>query len=177
MLRTRGAHLMSGIMAISVRIFAAGWAGLWRLVKPSFAIADRIQAPWSGAGEREIKEDEAVDRSELAAIHDRIEALARVRDEIGGRGEAREDEGHRPGEQAEREQDAADQLDQSADAAQRADLNVGEHRHRGKTDNLRGAVLKQAETRENAQDAEEAERVPPGRTLFMVVVSPDSYEA
>src|SRR5258707_2467933 len=125
-------------------------------VKSSFAPDQRIGAPRPGAGEGEIEENEAIERRKFAAVQQRIESLAGMRDEIGGGGKARENEGDRPREQADREQDAPDQFNQPADPRQRTDLDVGENRGGGKTENFAGAGRKQQQPGENAEHAESA---------------------
>src|SRR5947207_6944194 len=131
-------------------------ASLRSAVKSSFAPDQCIGAPWPGAGEGEIKENEAVERGKFAAVQQRIESLAGMRHETGGGGEARENEGNRPRKQADGEQQAADQFDQPTDSRQGIDLDVGEHRGNRKAENLARAVLKQSQASEDAEDAENA---------------------
>src|SRR6266705_3870447 len=132
-------------------------ASLRSAVKSSFAPDQCIGAPWPGAGEGEIKENEAVERGKFAAVQQRIESPARMRHEIGGGRKARENEGDRPGEQADREQDAPDQFNQPTDPRQRTALNVCEHGREGKAENFPRAVLKQSQSGEDAENAENAE--------------------
>src|SRR5438105_9626783 len=116
-----------------------------------------IETPWTGAREDEIKEHEGVERGEFSAVQYRIESLAGMRHEIGGRRKAGENESYRPREQADREQDASRQFDEPAHAHQRIDLNVREHWHSGKTENLPCAVLKQVQAGKDAKNAEKAD--------------------
>ena len=109
------------------------------------ACSQGIEAPCPRAREDEIEEDEAIDRGELAAVQHRIEIPPGMHHEIGDRREAREDEGNGPREQADREQDAADQLDQAAGAGEGIDLDIGKGGNGGKTKDLSGTMLKQAE--------------------------------
>src|SRR3569833_3084954 len=70
---------------------------------------DRVEAPRTCAGKREIEEDEAIQDRAIPAVEDREEVARLVADEIGERHLARLDEGGRPREQAEQHQDRPDE--------------------------------------------------------------------
>jgi hypothetical protein len=86
-----------------------------------------------------------------------------MRQEIGDRCEAGKNEGHRPGEEADREQDASDQFNQPTHTRKRRDRNIGKHRRGRKAEDLCRTVLKQAQAREDAKDAEQAEPIRHGK--------------
>src|SRR5947207_5203552 len=103
-------------------------ASLRSAVKSSFAPDQCIGAPWPGAGEGEIKENEAIERGKFAAVQQRIESLAGMRHEIGGGGEARENEGNRPREQAEGEKIGRASVGQECESRRGADLDGDKQR-------------------------------------------------
>src|SRR6476646_9702758 len=75
----------------------------------------RVQAPRTRAGGREIEEDPAVENGRCALVHDGPEALGRVKLEIRHRHFARQDEGDGSGEKSEEDQGTAEGLEHAAD--------------------------------------------------------------
>src|SRR6476660_42365 len=69
-----------------------------------------VDAPRSGTGAGEEKEDEAIEDRRLAHVHDGPKALGKVADEISSRHFTRRYEGGEPREQADRNEKSADQL-------------------------------------------------------------------
>ena len=70
-----------------------------------------IDAPRPAAGRGEVKEHEAVERGELAAIDERPETLRRMHHEISEGHFTGENERHRPRENPEEEQRAAEEFE------------------------------------------------------------------
>src|SRR3954451_12858910 len=67
----------------------------WSMVAPLSLLHRGIDAPRAAAGCRQVKEREAVQRGQRAAVDQRMKALREMRDEIGKRHLAGQDECHR----------------------------------------------------------------------------------
>src|SRR4051794_39193232 len=80
---------------------------------------ERVQAPGAGAGEGEIKKDEAVKDGGVTAVENREKSAWRVAEKIRKSHLARHQQRHRPREQADKEKRAAQKLDRAGEPQQR----------------------------------------------------------
>src|SRR5712692_3532845 len=75
-----------------------------------------IQAPWPGAGGREVEPDEAVQHRGHATVHGRPEALRGVELEVRHRHFSSQEKGDRASEQTDEEEASAERLEDGAEA-------------------------------------------------------------